>query len=104
MGLGSAFSNSLLVYNSPYEKLPYKEYLATYVVWLSFLVRSYGTENRPTERPIPPRNETYEFIIFNGPDIKDIFLGKPSRQMPTLASGLPKDPAILQVTESMYLS
>jgi protein LSM14 len=59
-------------------------------------VRSYGTENRPTERPIPPRNETYEFIIFNGPDIKDIFLGKPSRQMPTLASGLPKDPAILQ--------
>lgn len=59
-------------------------------------VRSFGTENRPTDRPIAPGGQTYEFVIFSGNDIKDIFLGKPPRLPQTMAGGLPKDPAILQ--------
>ncbi|QQP57497.1 Uncharacterized protein FKW44_002510 [Caligus rogercresseyi] len=55
---------------------------------LSGLVRSFGTEDRPTDRPVAPRDEVYEYIIFRGSDIKDI--------RPTLQGGLPNDPAILQ--------
>merc|ERR1711944_356785 len=27
-------------------------------------VRSFGTEDRPTDRPVAPRDEVYEYIIF----------------------------------------
>lgn len=37
-------------------------------------VRSYGTEDRPTERPFAERDEIYDFIVFRGSDIKDIKL------------------------------
>ena len=61
------------------------------------LVRSYGTEDRPTDRPVAPRDETYEYIIFRGADIKDIRVCQPPKPRPTLEGGLPNDPAIVQV-------
>ena len=62
-----------------------------------FSVRSFGTENRPTERPVAPRDEVYEYIIFRGSDIKDIKVCEPPKPLPTLQGGLPNDPAIIQV-------
>lgn len=40
-------------------------------------VRSFGTEDRPTQRPIPAKDEIYEFIIFRGSDIKGIDVVEP---------------------------
>lgn len=59
-------------------------------------VRSFGTEARPTERPVAPRDEVYEYIIFRGADIKDIKVCEPPKPLPTLQGGLPNDPAIIQ--------
>lgn len=57
-------------------------------------VRSFGTEDRPTDRPAPPREEIYEYIIFRGSDIKDITVCEPPKAQHTL----PQDPAIVQVS------
>jgi len=59
-------------------------------------VRSFGTEDRPTDRPVAPRDEVYEYIIFRGSDIKDIRVCQPPKPQPTLQGGLPNDPAIVQ--------
>lgn len=56
-------------------------------------VKSYGTEDRHTDRPVPPKDEIYEYIIFRGSDIKDITVSEP----PKPHMGLPRDPAIVQV-------
>lgn len=56
-------------------------------------VKSYGTEDRHTDRPVPPKDEIYEYIIFRGSDIKDITVSEP----PKPHHGLPRDPAIVQV-------
>ncbi|XP_029104766.1 protein LSM14 homolog B [Scleropages formosus] len=55
-------------------------------------VRSFGTEGRHAERPVPPRDEIYEYIIFRGSDIKDITVCEP----PKVHHSLSQDPAIVQ--------
>lgn len=56
-------------------------------------VKSYGTEDRHTDRPVPSKDEIYDYIIFRGSDIKDITVSEP----PKSQHGLPCDPAIVQV-------
>merc|ERR1711899_234934 len=67
-------------------------------------VRSFGTEDRPTDRPVAPRDEVYEYIIFRGTDIKDIRVCQPPKPQPTLEGGLPNDPAIVQHSASSTMS
>ncbi|KAI1233494.1 hypothetical protein IHE44_0004675 [Lamprotornis superbus] len=62
------------------------------LVHLAVSLRSFGTEDRPTDRPAPPREEIYEYIIFRGSDIKDITVCEPPKAQHTL----PQDPAIVQ--------
>ncbi|XP_027017498.1 LSM14A mRNA processing body assembly factor b isoform X1 [Tachysurus fulvidraco] len=55
-------------------------------------VKSFGTEDRPTDRPVAPRDDVFEYIIFRGSDIKDLTVCEP----PKPNSTLPQDPAIVQ--------
>ena len=59
-------------------------------------VRSFGTEDRPTDRPVAPQDEIYEYVIFRRTDIKDTRVCQPPKPHPTLKGGLPNDPAIVQ--------
>ncbi|CAF1360912.1 unnamed protein product [Didymodactylos carnosus] len=56
-------------------------------------VRSYGTEDRPTERPVPAREEVFEYIIFRGADIEDLQVCEPPQ------SAVTQDPAIVRSSE-----
>lgn len=53
-------------------------------------VRSFGTEDRPTDRPVPARDEIFEYIIFRGADIEDLQVREPPQ------ASLTQDPAIVE--------
>uniref|UniRef100_A0AAR5QJU4 DFDF domain-containing protein n=1 Tax=Dendroctonus ponderosae TaxID=77166 RepID=A0AAR5QJU4_DENPD len=56
-------------------------------------VRSFGTEERDTQFPVPAQNQVYDYILFRGSDIKDI------RIMNNVAHAQPlNDPAIMQLS------
>ena len=58
-------------------------------------MRSFGTEDRPTDRPVPPREETFEYIIFRGSDIKDIHVCEAPKPV---VQSVVQDPAIVKVS------
>lgn len=68
-------------------------------IFTFIIVRSFGSEDRPVERPVPPRDDIFEFIIFRASDIKDLIVDDPP-PAPALT-----DPAIIQaVILNVYIS
>ncbi|CAH1130005.1 unnamed protein product [Ceutorhynchus assimilis] len=56
-------------------------------------VRSFGTEERDTQFPVPAQNQVYDYILFRGSDIKDI------RVVNSVPHPQPlNDPAIMQLS------
>ncbi|KAK2725431.1 hypothetical protein QYM36_000061 [Artemia franciscana] len=59
-------------------------------------VRSFGTEDRVPEKPVAPREEIFDYIVFRAVDIKDIKLCEPPKEPRMMPGGLAMDPAIVQ--------
>ncbi|XP_028147856.1 protein LSM14 homolog B isoform X2 [Diabrotica virgifera virgifera] len=56
-------------------------------------VRSFGTEDRDAQYPVPAQNQVYDYILFRGTDIKDIRVtNNVSHPQPL------NDPAIMQLS------
>lgn len=56
-----------------------------------FAVRSFGTEDREAQYPVPAQSQVYDYILFRGTDIKDI------RVVNNVTQPL-NDPAIMQLS------
>lgn len=63
-------------------------------------VRSLGTEDRPTDRPVAARNEVFEYIIFRGSDIEDLHVCEPYSAQKQQPSNEMQDPAIVKTSAS----
>jgi protein LSM14 len=62
-------------------------------------VKSYGTEDRSLDRPIPPREEIFEYIMFRGSDIQDIHVSEyPNRDVPLYN----QDSAIIKMSSNRF--
>lgn len=67
-------------------------------------MRSFGTEDRDAQCPMPPQNQIYDYILFRGSDIKDIqVLSNVGNNVSHNVGPLPHDPAIVQVIHSLYI-
>ncbi|KAG8198990.1 hypothetical protein JTE90_001789 [Oedothorax gibbosus] len=62
-------------------------------------VRSFGTEDRPTERPVAPKDEVYEYIIFRANQIKDLHVCESPAHF-----SLHCDPAIVKHSQPVSVS
>ncbi|KAK0427829.1 hypothetical protein QR680_010444 [Steinernema hermaphroditum] len=60
-------------------------------------VKSFGTEDRVPNNPIPGRDDVYEYIIFKAGDIKDLLVCENPKPAAPKNDGLPYDPAIVTV-------
>lgn len=60
-------------------------------------VRSCGTEDRPAERVLGPRDEVYDYIVFRATDIQDLKVSEPPKE--SEPSKPPADPAIVSVCQ-----
>lgn len=58
-------------------------------------VYSFGTEDRPVAKFIPPSQDKYGFIVFRGGDVKDIKIAEDEPSQPSPPPNMPNDPAIL---------
>lgn len=63
-------------------------------------MKSFGTEDRYAETPVPQRDEIYEYIIFRGSDIQDLHVCEAPKKHPQIMA---QDPAILEVWELYYI-
>lgn len=66
----------------------------TQLLLLFVSVRSFGTEDREAQYPVPAQSQVYDYILFRGSDIKDIRVvpGVPTHAQPL------NDPAIMQLS------
>uniref|UniRef100_A0A915D2K7 FFD box profile domain-containing protein n=1 Tax=Ditylenchus dipsaci TaxID=166011 RepID=A0A915D2K7_9BILA len=67
-------------------------------------VRSFGTEDRPSEQPVPSNDDVFEFVVFKAADIKELMVCETPKITSALRGGLPNDPAIVSFSATPAFS